>query len=196
MQRRVRAGVEPGEAAAQHLDVKLAALEIGAVDIGDLELAARRRLEARGDVDHLVVVEIEAGHGPVATSALRASPRSRSRGRLRVELDDAVALGIGRRDRRRPWRRLAVAAPRSSLGQAVAVEDVVAEDQSDAVVADEVAADDEGLGQSRGLGLRGVGEVEAQLRAVAEQRSNSGRSCGVEMIRMSRMPASISVDSG
>ena len=44
-QRVVRAGVEPGEAAAHDLDVELAALEVDAVDVGDLELAARRGLE-------------------------------------------------------------------------------------------------------------------------------------------------------
>jgi hypothetical protein len=41
----VGAGVEPREAAAHLLDVEVAALEIGAVDVGDLELAARRGLE-------------------------------------------------------------------------------------------------------------------------------------------------------
>ena len=45
-QRIVRAGVEPGEAAAEHLDVQLAALEIDAVDVGDLQFAARRGLQA------------------------------------------------------------------------------------------------------------------------------------------------------
>ena len=40
-QRGVRAGVEPGKAAAQHLDEEIAAIEIGAIDVGDLEFAAR-----------------------------------------------------------------------------------------------------------------------------------------------------------
>ena len=48
--RGMRAGVEPGKAAAEHLDMEIAALEIGAVDVGDLELAARRRLERGGDL--------------------------------------------------------------------------------------------------------------------------------------------------
>ena len=59
-QRVVRAGVEPGEAAAEELDVQLPALEIVAVDVGDLQLAAGRGLQAGGDVDDLVVVEIQA----------------------------------------------------------------------------------------------------------------------------------------
>ena len=42
-QRVVGAGVEPGDAAPEPLDVQLAPLEVRAVDVGDLELAARRR---------------------------------------------------------------------------------------------------------------------------------------------------------
>src|SRR6478672_12946995 len=42
-QRFVGAGVEPGDAARQLLDVQLSAVEIGPIDVGDLELAARRR---------------------------------------------------------------------------------------------------------------------------------------------------------
>ncbi len=40
----VRAGVEPGEAAPKPGDVERTALEIGAIDVGDLKLAAIRRL--------------------------------------------------------------------------------------------------------------------------------------------------------
>ena len=46
------------------------------------------------------------------------------------------------------------------------------------------------------LGLLGVVEADAELAAVAEQRLEPGRSRGVEMTRMSRMPASISTLSG
>ena len=70
-----RAGVEPGKAAAHHFDVQLAALEIGAVDVGDLEFAAGRRLDVGGDVDDLLVVEIEPGDGPVRLGLDAASPR-------------------------------------------------------------------------------------------------------------------------
>jgi hypothetical protein len=40
------------------------------VEVGDLQLAARAGLDALGDVDHLVVVEIQAGDGVVALGAL------------------------------------------------------------------------------------------------------------------------------
>jgi hypothetical protein len=50
-QRGMRAGVEPGEAAAEHLDKQVATLEIDLVHVGDLDLATRRRLDAGRDVD-------------------------------------------------------------------------------------------------------------------------------------------------
>src|SRR4249920_758020 len=45
-----RAGVEPGEAAPHALAEELAQREISEIDVGDLKLAARRRLEVCGDV--------------------------------------------------------------------------------------------------------------------------------------------------
>ena len=49
----MRAGVEPGEAAAEHLDAQLPAFEVGAVDVGDLQFAAGEGLQRRGDLDDL-----------------------------------------------------------------------------------------------------------------------------------------------
>ena len=44
-ERVVGAGVEPGHAAAHDLDAERAGLEVAAVEVGDLELAARGGLE-------------------------------------------------------------------------------------------------------------------------------------------------------
>ena len=55
------------------------------------------------------------------------------------------------------------------VGQVVAEEDVVAEDQADRLAADELGADEERLGDALGLRLHRVGEPQAELRAVAEQ---------------------------
>ena len=74
-QRFVGAGVEPGMAAAHDRHVELARVEIVPVDVGDLQLAARRGLQVAGDVDHLVVVEIEAGDRVVRLRLRRAFPR-------------------------------------------------------------------------------------------------------------------------
>ena len=49
------------------------------------------------------------------------------------------------------------------------VEDVVAEHQGAALAGDEVAADDEGVGEAARLGLDRVVQVEAPLAAVAQK---------------------------
>ena len=60
------------------------------------------------------------------------------------------------------------------------MEDVVAQHQTRAVVADELAADDECLRQAVGRRLLGVLEMHAVVRAVAEQATETGqiRWCG------------------
>src|SRR5256885_2365098 len=57
-QRLVRAGVEPGHAAPELLDVQPARAQIRGVDVGDLELAARRGHQPVRHLDHARVVEV------------------------------------------------------------------------------------------------------------------------------------------
>src|SRR6266542_4284078 len=64
-ERLMRSRVEPREPSREGLDVELAAGQVLTIDVRDLELAARGRPEGSGDVDDLVVVEIEAGHREV-----------------------------------------------------------------------------------------------------------------------------------
>ena len=64
------------------------------------------------------------------------------------------------------------------------------------VVADEILADDERLRQPLGPRLHGVSKRSPSCAPSPSSSRKRGRSSGVEMIRMSRIPASISVDSG
>ena len=48
--------------------------------------------------------------------------------------------------------------------------DIVAENQRTSLAVDELLADDEGLGDAIGLGLRRIGNTDAPLAAVTEQR--------------------------
>ena len=56
--------VDDGGSITELLDVQLAEREVGAVDVGDLELAARRGPEPGGDAGDLVVVEVQARDRP------------------------------------------------------------------------------------------------------------------------------------
>lgn len=121
----VRAGIEPGVAAAHGLDMELVAREVGLVDVGDLELTAGRRLYRLGDRDDVLVVEIEARHGKVGLwldwLLLEAHGLT-----LLVELDDAVALGVADivgKDRRAIRLRSRALHHHGEVG---AIEDIVA----------------------------------------------------------------------
>src|SRR5215831_9125338 len=58
----MRSGVEPGITAAQNLHLELARGEIGAVDVGNLQLATSRRLDAARDARGIGVEKIKPGH--------------------------------------------------------------------------------------------------------------------------------------
>ena len=164
----VRAGIEPGVAAAHGLDVELMAREVGLVDVGDLELTACRWLYRLRDVDDVLVIEIEACHGEIRLWLGWLFLEAHSLAPL-VELDDAVALGVADvvgKDRR------AVRLRGRALhhdGEVGAVEDVVAQDERTALARKKLLTDQECLRESFRLGLHGVRDGDAPLRTVAEQ---------------------------
>ena len=187
-------GVEPGEAAAQDLDFQLAVLQEGLVHARNFEFAAGAGLDPLGDLDDLVGVEVEADDRIVALRVRGLLFDAQAVAPV-VEFGDAVALGVGDpvaedggfgegrffaalrmtggalRMTGRKLRRAGSVFHRllQQLDEAVAVDDVVAEDHADAVVADEVLADEEGLGEAVRGGLLGVREADAVVGAVPEQ---------------------------
>jgi hypothetical protein len=167
-QRIVGAAVQPGHAASEQIDGQLAAHQIGAIDVGDLELAARRRHQAARDVDDAAVVEVDAGDRPVRARLLRLFLEAQ-RPPVRIELDDAVALRIGDVIGEQLGALRQVRRPIERAHDIVAVEDVVAEDQADRRVADEVGADEERLCDPGRVRLLAVRQPQADVAAVFEQ---------------------------
>src|SRR6185369_4523368 len=92
-QRLMGAGVEPGHAAAELLDVQRPGPQVRGIDVGDLQLAARRGRQPGGDVHHPRVVKVEARHRPRRARA-RGLLLDRHRAPGRVELHHAGALGV------------------------------------------------------------------------------------------------------
>ena len=58
-------GVNLCIAAAKAHNAQIPTLQIGTVDVVDLQFAARRRPHIASDVEHVIIVEIETGDGPV-----------------------------------------------------------------------------------------------------------------------------------
>jgi len=92
----MRAGIQPGDAPPQLLDSQGAARQVSAVDVGNLQLAARRRLQARRNLNDGVVVEIKPRDGIVGFRPLRLFLQ-RYRLARPIELNHAIAFRIGDR---------------------------------------------------------------------------------------------------
>ena len=86
-------GVEPGDAAAEELGAELATVQVPAVDVGDLELAAGAGFQLGGDFDDLGVVEVDSGDG-VAGFGLGGLFFEGDGFAVGVELDYSVTLGV------------------------------------------------------------------------------------------------------
>src|SRR5690606_23038814 len=142
--------------------------EVEAVQIRDLELATRRGAERTRERGRSLVVEVEARDGVVALRLRRLLFEPDHHAPL-VELGHAVGLGVLHpvpEDRRATLsRRRAL----EELGQVLAVEDVVAEDERRGRPAQEVLADDERLREPVGAGLYGVVDLDPPLAPVEEE---------------------------
>ena len=170
----MRARVQPGVAAPHDLHLQLALLQVGLVDAGDLQLAARAGLHGLGDVHHLLVVKVQAGDGEVALGLGRLF-LNRLGLASRVKGHHAVALGVGHvvgKHGGAAGLRVGVV---QQLLQVVAVEDVVAQHQRAGRAVQELLANQKGLGQPIGAGLHGVLQVDAPLAAVAQQLREARR---------------------
>ena len=169
------AGVQPRVAAAEGHHGQRPLPQVHPVEVGDLQLAARGRLDLMRLGGHVARVEVQAGDGVGALGALGLLLDGDGPP-LRIELHDAEALGVvhvvaedGGAARLRVLDGLLQVAR-----QSVAVEDVVAEHQGARLAGDEVLADGERLRQAVRARLLGVGQVHAVARAVPEQALEVG----------------------
>src|SRR4029079_10425727 len=117
--------------------------------------------------DHAVVIEVKAGYGVARFRLLRLFFDA-ERAAAVVELDDAVALGIFHRVGEYRCALLAGARAVDERHEFVAEEDVVAQNEGGAPVADEIAPDEEGLRDAGGLFLHRIGDIEPPLPPIAE----------------------------
>src|SRR5262249_28105226 len=169
LQQRVgTSGVERREAATEFLDVQPTDLKITAVDIGDLQLAARGWAQSGGDIENSIVIEIESRDRPVRYEMARFFDNLDGLSGV-VELDDPVLARLAHiiGEYGRPIATIARAC--ELLAQTIAVKNVVTEDQRDVIVADKFASEDERVGKADRLVLHDVTQRNSPGRAVAEQ---------------------------
>ncbi len=162
------AGVEPVGVVVQNLNVEEVPRQERHVHVGDLEFAASTRLECFGDLDNITRVEVRPRDCVVGFRFFGLLLEGDST-LPRIELYHPVVTRVGYtqcKDACTPKVRGALA---QCLGETLPVEQVVAEHQRDVIVADELLTDDECLGDSLGVVLYGVLDVDPQMGTVTEQ---------------------------
>ena len=169
------AGVQPRVSAAEGDDGQRPLPQVHLVERGDLQLPSGRGLDPMRLGGHVARVEVQAGDGVGALGALGLLLDGDGPP-LRIELHDAEALGVVHMvaEDRGAARFCVLDGARQVARQAIAVEDVVAQDQGARLAGDEVLADGERLGESVRARLLGVGQVHAVARAVPEQALEVG----------------------
>ena len=144
-------------------------LEVDTVEVCDLELPTRRGLEPRRVVHDIGSVEVEPGHGVVAARLLRLLLQRNSDAIL-VQLYYPVRRRVG--DLVAEDRGTVERLETPQLGaESSTVEDVVPQNETYGVVPHVVGSEVERLGKPVRGRLHGVGQLDPELRAVAQQTS-------------------------
>ena len=190
LQRFVGACVEPAETPAKQFDLEFSPLKIGIVDVRDFELTPRGRFDAFSNGNHLVVIEVQTGDSVAGLGFLRFFLNADDV-LAAVEFDYSVALRVLDEVSENNAAVGKLFAALDDFRKTVAEKDIVAKHQGDRFGADKPLADQERLGQPARVRLFGVGNVQAKVGPVPEQFGRRGRSWGVEMMRISLIPASI-----
>src|SRR3989338_6287673 len=119
-------------------------LQIGAVDIGDFQLAARGGFEIGGNIHYRIVVKIKAGDGIIRSGLCRFF-LERNGAPTVVELHHSITLRVAHMIGK---DRCALTSPGSTLQlpvERMPVENVVAQYQRGGMVANKLAPDDKSL---------------------------------------------------
>ncbi len=148
--------------------MRVFALEVRAIHVGNFQFATLRRLDALGNLDNIVIVEIQAGYRVVGLRLQRLLFDTQ-RAASRIKLDNAETFRIGdviAKNR----RTLLLGARRTQIVREVlTVEDVITQNQAARILTDELFADDERLRQTIWARLFGVAEFDPINATVAQQ---------------------------
>ena len=160
-------GIKPSVAAPHDFNAQGMAAQIVLIDVGNFKFAPRRRLNGFGDADNVAVIEVKTGDSEIGTRLSGLLFKADSVAAL-IEFDYAIVLRVIDVVGKDSCAGRASGGALEELSEVGTVEDIIAEHQSASVAVDEVFADEEGLSQSVRLRLNGVGNVQAQLGAVAK----------------------------
>ncbi|MNE64173.1 hypothetical protein D3C80_1595690 [compost metagenome] len=161
------AGIQPGETTAENFDTEVFLVKVGTVHIGNFQLTALGGLDALGDLDDVVVVEVKAGDG-ITGLGLGRFFFDAERSAVGIELNHTEALRVGNMVTKYRGAIGLFSGGAQVIGEMLTVENVVAKDQAARVFANELFTNDERLCQAVRAWLLGIAELHAILATVAQ----------------------------
>src|ERR1700729_4989 len=162
------ARVEPCRAPAHHTDIQFSTLEIGAIDVGNLELSTAGRAQTAGNFDDLPIVKVKS-RNRVARLRFLGLLLNAERLAMRVELHNAVALGIVDGISKDACAFFLLRGGAQFFDESVAVENIVAQNERAPAAADELAANQKSLRNAFWLRLHRILKAHPEARSITEQ---------------------------
>lgn len=148
-------GIQPGETPSQNLHPQGAPPQINLVHLGNFQFPPGRWLEVRNNIDHLIVIKVEPGNRKIGSGLsglllyVQGPPGF-------IKRYDSISLGVAHPITEDQPTTLQLQGALQNILKAVAIEDVVSQDQTNPAGADELFSDNKGLSQSLRPGLLGV----------------------------------------
>lgn len=143
-------------------------LGVDLVDRGDFQFTAGRRFNVLGDIDNLVVIEVEVGHG-ITALGFGWLLFNREGFAVAVKLDDTVTLKVfDVISKDRGARGLGIGTLQQR-GEIMAIIEVSIQNQGAGAVAHMLLAKDKRLGQPIRGWLYTVAKIHIPLRSIAKQ---------------------------
>ncbi|MCY1554932.1 hypothetical protein D9M68_915460 [compost metagenome] len=126
------------------MDVEVTTLQVGLVDAGDFQLATIRGFYLLGDLDYVVVIEIQASHC-IMGLGLEWFFLDGNGTLISIELNNAKTLRILDVVTEHGGTLADAGGIPQQRTKALAVEDVVTQHQADRIASNELLSNDEGL---------------------------------------------------
>src|ERR1700730_1525352 len=166
--RLMRTSIQPSRPTSEDLDPERAPLEVHAIDVRDLELAPRGWLQRCCDLKNLIVVKVQSGDRKMRLRMGRLLLNVECFAPL-VELHHAISLRIADTVCEDGSPCIVLYGGAQLIRKAMAVEDVVPENEGNTVVADEPTPNDERLRKAFRPRLLSVRQGDAPFAPVPEQ---------------------------
>lgn len=170
------AGIQPGGASPEGDDPQATLCEVEALEVGDLQLAARGGAQAAGQRGRVRREKIQSGNRVVGFR-IRGLLLDGEHIALGADLDHAVGPGVGHAGGEDRGLLRARVGRTELLGEVLPVEEVVPKGEGEGFGAFEKAAirgDRQRLGHTVGGRLDGVAESGAEAGSIAEQALEEG----------------------